>query len=69
MGSITISFRKYTKKNKKPYPYGTFTGIGIAIGTSVGLMVSMLLFNNSPIGAGVGFVLGLIFGSSLDRRN
>lgn len=54
-------------KNKK-YPPGTFTGIGIAIGTSVGFMAGILLFNNLAMGAGMGFVLGLIFGNSIDQR-
>ncbi len=52
---------------KRNYPPGTYTGIGIAIGTSMGFMAGMIIFNNPAIGAGVGFVLGLIFGNSLDQ--
>ncbi len=55
-------------EKQKNYQPGTYTGLGIALGTSIGFTVGLLVFNSSTTGAGVGFVLGLIFGNSLDKR-
>jgi uncharacterized membrane protein len=54
-------------KNEKKSP--SFTGLGIALGASLGFILGLLLFEDNPaVGIGIGVALGLIIGSAMDAR-
>jgi uncharacterized membrane protein len=49
---------------KKPTQYVTAVGMGLVLGSAVGI-ISGIIFNNIGLGIAFGAALGLIFGSVL----
>jgi hypothetical protein len=57
--------RSETHNNGKNIQYA---GVGIPIGTALGFLFGMLLFDNMPLGAGAGAAIGLIVGAAIDAQ-
>ncbi len=50
-------------------PVQKYTGLAIAIGAALGLMIGLMLLENLALGGGAGAALGLVAGSVIDLQH
>jgi len=58
----------FGKKEEKPRKTRNYSGEGLAIGVSLGLIVGMYLFDNPALGIALGGAFGLMIGEEIKKQ-